>query len=146
MEREAKKCLRVHAKCAGSHHPALVQSIIRAFALYSYILLYPLILLADSEGPDQTAHPRSLIRAFTIRICPKTFSNSAAQIVSDVLSECFTNSQFCLTSSWFKRKLYIFEGDNSVKIRLLPFEITIDEYLGLPELSITWSALASIHS
>ena len=22
---------------------------------------------ADSEGPDQTAHPRSLIRAFTIR-------------------------------------------------------------------------------
>ena len=22
---------------------------------------------ADSEGPDQTAHPRSLIRAFTVR-------------------------------------------------------------------------------
>ena len=23
---------------------------------------------ADSEGPDQTAHPRSLIRAFTVRL------------------------------------------------------------------------------
>ena len=31
-----------------------------------------MILQADSEGPDQTARMRSLIRAFTVRICPKT--------------------------------------------------------------------------
>ena len=30
-----------------------------------------MILLVDSEDPDQTAHPRSLIRAFIVRICPK---------------------------------------------------------------------------
>ena len=30
-----------------------------------------MILLADSEGPDQTARMRRLIRAFAARICPK---------------------------------------------------------------------------
>ena len=34
---------------------------------------YPVILLADSESPDQTAHPRSLIRAFAVRLCLGTF-------------------------------------------------------------------------
>ena len=31
-----------------------------------------MILFTDSKGPDQPAHPRSLIRAFAVRICPKT--------------------------------------------------------------------------
>ena len=31
-----------------------------------------MILLTDSEGPDQTARMRSLIWAFAVRICPKT--------------------------------------------------------------------------
>ena len=31
-----------------------------------------MILLVDSEGPDQTARMRSLIRAFAVRIWPKT--------------------------------------------------------------------------
>ena len=31
-----------------------------------------MILLADSEGPDQTARMRSLIWAFAVRICPNT--------------------------------------------------------------------------
>ena len=31
-----------------------------------------MILLADSEGPDQTAWMRRLIWAFTVRICSKT--------------------------------------------------------------------------
>ena len=30
-----------------------------------------MIQLADSEGPDQTARKRSLIRTFAVRICPK---------------------------------------------------------------------------
>ena len=45
-----------------------------------YILSCPMILLADSEGPDQTAHPRSLIWAFTVRICPKTCFRIARRI------------------------------------------------------------------
>ena len=32
------------------------RNIIRVFVLHSYSLLYPINLLADSEGPDQTAH------------------------------------------------------------------------------------------
>ena len=44
-----------HAKkCPDSNHPAHVQSIIWAFALHPYILWYPMILLVDSKGPDQT--------------------------------------------------------------------------------------------
>ena len=46
-----------------------------------------MILLAESEGPDQTARmrtliwaPRSLIRAFAAGICPKTFLHGAVQI------------------------------------------------------------------
>ena len=31
-----------------------------------------MILLADSEGPDQTARMRRLIWAFAVRICQKT--------------------------------------------------------------------------
>ena len=30
-----------------------------------------MVLLADSEGPDQTARMRRLISAFDVRICPK---------------------------------------------------------------------------
>ena len=30
-----------------------------------------MILLADSEGPDQTARMRRLIWAFPVRLCPK---------------------------------------------------------------------------
>ena len=40
-----------------------------------------MILAADSEGPDQTAHTRSLIRAFALRACPEgTFSLGAAPL------------------------------------------------------------------
>ena len=38
-----------------SDHPAHAQSIIRAFALHKYILLYAMNLLKDSEGPVKTA-------------------------------------------------------------------------------------------
>ena len=36
-------------------HPAHGQNIIRVFALHSYILWYPVILLAEREGSDKTA-------------------------------------------------------------------------------------------
>ena len=48
------KCLQTCTKCADSDHPAHAQSIIRVFTLDSYILQYPMIPLADTEGPDQT--------------------------------------------------------------------------------------------
>ena len=53
--RQRSADLRTSAKRADSDYPAHAQSIIRAIALHSYILQYPLILLADSEGPYQTA-------------------------------------------------------------------------------------------
>ena len=40
-----------------------MRSLIRAFALHWYILQRPVILLADNEGPDQTARMRRLIWA-----------------------------------------------------------------------------------
>ena len=62
-------------------HPAHVQSHIRLFALNWYLLWCQMILLADSEGPDQTARTRSLIWAFAVLICPKTgFSHGEAQL------------------------------------------------------------------
>ena len=56
----SKTCLRICAKCIFSDHPVYAQNIIRAFALHSYILLHPIILLANSEDPDQTAQMPSL--------------------------------------------------------------------------------------
>ena len=49
--------------------PVEICSLIRNFA--TLVLQYPMILLADSEGPDQTARMRSLIWAFIVRISPK---------------------------------------------------------------------------
>ena len=43
--RETKRCLRACEKCTDSDHPTHTQSVIRAFALHSYILLYLMILL-----------------------------------------------------------------------------------------------------
>ena len=42
-----------------------------------------MILLADSEGPDQAARMRSLIWAFAVRICPKTSFRMARPIFSN---------------------------------------------------------------
>ena len=80
--RQAKKCLQACAKCAYSRHNAPAQCLIRAFYLHCYILQNPMILAADSEGPDQTARMRSLIWAFALRICPKTRFRVARPIYS----------------------------------------------------------------
>ena len=41
-----------------------------------------MILLVDSEGPDQTARMRRLIWAFTVRICPTiTFTHGMTYII-----------------------------------------------------------------
>ena len=43
-----------------------------------------MILVADSEGHDQTARMRSLILAFAVRICPKTRLRKARPIESSL--------------------------------------------------------------
>ena len=63
-----------------SDHLVKMQSIVRTFALHSYILLYPITLLGDSEDTDQTVWMRRLILAFTVHKCLKTFSHGASQI------------------------------------------------------------------
>ena len=76
-----KRAFRHSLKCSETDHPAHAQSITPVFSLHSYILYYPMILLADNEGPDQTARMRRLIWAFVVGICPKTrFSHGAAII------------------------------------------------------------------
>ena len=55
MGRPKWKYVFEHAQNAQIQiHPTHAQSLIRAFALHWYILLCPVILLADSEGPDQS--------------------------------------------------------------------------------------------
>ena len=49
-------------------HPTHAQSLIWVFALHWYILECPMILLADSEGPDQPARMHRLIWALAVRI------------------------------------------------------------------------------
>ena len=60
--------------------------IIQAFALCSDILWNPIILLANSKGPDQTARMCRLILAFAVRICPKTFAWHGQFIISPLWS------------------------------------------------------------
>ena len=68
----SKKCLRTCAKWADSDHCAHAKNIIRAIALHSYILHYPMALYAISEGPGHTARMHRLICASGVRICLKT--------------------------------------------------------------------------
>ena len=63
-----KKCLRVRAKCAESHHPAHAQSHPGMF----YYSIVSNDSVAKSNSPDQTARMRRMIGAFAVRICPKT--------------------------------------------------------------------------
>ena len=93
-------CLWIRAKCLDSpqranvilrtSHPHCVSagtsssfpacSLIRAFVLDSFILQYPMCLLANSENPDQTVHLRSLTWAFVIHMSEDTFSHGVADI------------------------------------------------------------------
>ena len=59
----------VNANYKDPDQPAEIRiSLIRNSAIFRYVLQYPMILLADSEGPDQTARMRSLILGFAVRI------------------------------------------------------------------------------
>ena len=59
---------------------AYTKIIIKAFAFHSYMYILGDYLLADSEGPDQPAWMRRLIRAFAVCICPGTCFRMARPI------------------------------------------------------------------
>ena len=63
--------------CADSGNSAHAQIIIPSFTLQSYVLEYSMILLADSEDPDQTARMRRLIWAFAVRMSEDMFPHGA---------------------------------------------------------------------
>ena len=74
-----------HAQTAQIPIILRMNKVALAFALHSYILLYPIILFAGSEGPDQTAHLRSLIWALAVCICPKDmFSHGTAHMMTSI--------------------------------------------------------------
>ena len=55
-----------------------------------------MILLADSEGPDQTVRMRRLIWSFAVRMCRKTFSHRAAKIRFSILWSNSTNDKIMM--------------------------------------------------
>ena len=67
-------------------------------ALYWNILKYPMILFADSEGPDQTAWMHRLIWVFAICICQKTCFRMALPILA-------LKFRFWACMGWWKRLL-----------------------------------------
>ena len=67
-----KGVFEVNTNSKGSDQPAEMYSGIRNFALFCYALQYPVILQADSEGPDQTADVCRLFLAIAVCTYPKT--------------------------------------------------------------------------
>ena len=55
--------------------------------------MYPMIMLADNEGPDQTARMRRLILAFAVRICPKKYVIAWRDPYSDSILGAWTHFQ-----------------------------------------------------
>ena len=87
---QTKKCLWTWSKCADSDHPVHSLCIVWAFALHSYILQYPVIRLASSVGPDQTAWIILDMQAYLGLHCPHmledTFSHGIVHMVKSVWS------------------------------------------------------------
>ena len=85
--------LRSSYICA-KYHPGLCSPFIHSVASRE------MILLADSEGPDQTAQMRKLIWAFSVRLYPKTRLSMARPICC--LNQSSTEESFnilkCLKS------------------------------------------------
>ena len=59
-------------KIVDSDHPAHAQYRLGICTpvIQSVVQMYPMILLADNDGPGQTAQMRRLIWVFAARICP----------------------------------------------------------------------------
>ena len=72
---------------------AEIYSLVGNFAILRYDLQCTIILLPDSEGPDQTAWMRRLIWAFAVRIFPKTrFRMAWPTLCSELVIKAITLS------------------------------------------------------
>ena len=87
-----KGVFEVNKNSNDPDQPAGIHSLIRNFARLRYVIHYPIILQADSEGPDQTAPMSRLIWAFTVRICPKVRFCMARPTQRRSLSVCDAQS------------------------------------------------------
>ena len=83
-----RKSVFEHAPNVRIHIILYSESLTRVFALHWNILLYPIILSADSEGPDSIVRTRRLTWVFAVG---DTFSHCAAHIT--ILGVCsFSNN------------------------------------------------------
>ena len=81
VDSNIRKMHTFRSSCASAkYHPDICSPFIIQIILRIRKLFITGILLADREGPDQTARMRSLIRAFAVRICPKTLSHGLSHI------------------------------------------------------------------
>ena len=68
-----------------------------------------MVILVDSEGPDQTARMRSLIWAFAVHIMFKdTFSHGAAGLTLCAFSGDDNLHVYVNLIFWEKKKKYVF--------------------------------------
>ena len=88
-------------KCVDFEIPVHAQSIIPTFALHSYILWYHMILLADSEGPDQAVDVQAELGLRCPHMPKDTFSHGAAQVVQ-VACLPFHSDAWENTSQWYR--------------------------------------------
>ena len=74
MDCVKRKCAFQHAQNAQIQIILCMRKVSSGRALCSPLIHfnYPMILLADNEGPNQTARMRRLIWAFVVSLCPKT--------------------------------------------------------------------------
>ena len=69
--RQAKRASNVRKMCGFTSSCTCAKSHPGICSPLKHSLVYTMILFADSKGPDQTAHSRSLIWAFAVRTCTK---------------------------------------------------------------------------
>ena len=94
-----------------------------------------MILLVDSEGPDQTARMRSLIWAFTVRLCPKTQFSMAWPIYgADQL--IFRPDKMCLRF-WY---IEVFDSGSSTRVAISKYFKVLLVLKGNSQVHSFWNA------
>ena len=112
-------------KMGDSDHPAHAQSIIRVFAVHSFFLWYPVIMLADSEGPDLGLRcPHMLADTFSpgeahinnhIPLIPAVLW-SIIQCLFETYYKPFANWTYALRLVWVGSAKFKFNQMNQVSV------------------------------
>ena len=93
--------------CWNSKNPDQPYNLIKTFVIHRYSLQYTMILWAGSEGPDQTAHKRSLIRTFAVRWSGPSLSVYARRHVFALRGQNFECSPLPIQIQTYIRDKYI---------------------------------------